>query len=57
MAQAVAGTDPRPAAAEARRLNPLEPLARDLDERLSRTGDGERDRWRRIAQRSPIPSE
>jgi hypothetical protein len=57
LAEAVAGGDPRPAAAEARRLNPLEPLARDLHARLSKTKDGERDRWRRIAQRSPIPSE
>jgi hypothetical protein len=33
--QAMAGRDPRGAAREARRLNPLEPLTRDAVRRLS----------------------
>lgn len=53
IAQAIAGEDPRAAAAEARRLNPLEPLAADLDRRLRATDS--RARWRRIAARARIP--
>ena len=41
--QALAGRDPRAEAARARRLNPLEPLARDLDRRLRASTPA---RWR-----------
>lgn len=50
--QALAGQDPRAAAARARRLNPLEPLALELERGL-RTGS--RARWRRVAARAAIP--
>jgi len=53
IAQAIAGEDPRPAAERARRLNPLEPLAVELDEALSETRSPRR--WYRIAARSEIP--
>jgi O-antigen ligase len=51
--QGMAGVDPRPAAARARALNPLEPLAAELDRAVSRTES--RTRWKRIATRSRIP--
>jgi O-antigen ligase len=51
--QALAGEDPRPAAAEARRLNPLEPLAISLQRRLASNSAA---RWRAAAARSPIPA-
>jgi O-antigen ligase len=54
VAQALAGTDPRPAAAEARRENPLEILARTLDDRLRAAGSSRR-RWFRVAARAGIP--
>ena len=53
LAQALAGEDPRPAAALAARLNPLEPLASDLERRLRATESPAR--WRRIAARAEIP--
>jgi hypothetical protein len=52
VARALAGRDPRPAIAEARRLNPREPRARDLAAALS----GDRAAaWRRAARRAPLP--
>jgi O-antigen ligase len=52
VACALAGRDPRPAIAEARRLNPREPRARDLAAALS----GDRPAaWRRAARRAPLP--
>ncbi|HYM56999.1 MAG TPA: O-antigen ligase family protein [Solirubrobacteraceae bacterium] len=52
--QALAGRDPTAAAAEARRLNPLSPLARDLQRGLrSRSAE----RRRRVAGRALIPFE
>jgi O-antigen ligase len=50
--QALAGEDPRPAAAQARRLNPLEPLTISLQRRLSSNSPARR---RAAAARSPIP--
>jgi O-antigen ligase len=50
--QALAGEDPRAAAAEARRLNPLEPLTIALVRRLSSDDPVRR---RAAAARSPIP--
>jgi hypothetical protein len=52
VADALAGTDPRPMARLARRLNPREELARRLAARL-RGGDPER--WARVAARAQIP--
>ena len=52
VAGALAGRDPRPAIAEARRLNPLEPIARDLERGL-RSDDPRR--WRRVAARAKLP--
>ena len=54
IAQAFNGEDPRRMAALARRLNPQEPLARDLDEALRRSGPG---RWPRVAARARIPQQ
>jgi O-antigen ligase len=54
VARAFNGQDPRPMAALARRLNPQEPLARELDEALRRSGPG---RWPRVAARARIPSQ
>jgi Flp pilus assembly protein TadD len=54
IAQAFDGQDPRAMAALARRLNPQEALARDLDEALRRSGPG---RWPRVAARARIPSQ
>ena len=52
LARALDGRDPRPAIAEARRLNPLEPRVRDLAVALS----GDRPAaWRRAARRAPLP--
>ena len=52
VARALAGRDPRPAIADARRLNPLEPRARDLAAAIS----GDRPAvWRRAARRAPLP--
>jgi hypothetical protein len=50
--QALAGQDPRPAAAQARRLNPLEPYTISLDRRLSSDSPARR---RAEAARSQIP--
>jgi Flp pilus assembly protein TadD len=50
--QALAGQDPRPAAAQARRLNPLEPYVIRLARRLSSDSPARR---RAAAARSPIP--
>jgi hypothetical protein len=50
--QALAGQDPRAAAAEARRLNPLEPQAISLARRLSSDSAARR---RKEAARSPLP--
>jgi O-antigen ligase len=50
--QALAGQDPRAEAARARRLNPLEPLARGLTRDLRRAGP---QRWRRVAARAQVP--
>ncbi len=50
--QALAGRDPRAEAARARRLNPLEPLARDLDRRLRASTPA---RWRSVAARAEVP--
>ena len=55
VAQALAGNDPRPAAAAALRQNPLEELARGLDRRLRVAGSSRR-RWFRVAARAQIPS-
>jgi hypothetical protein len=52
VAQALQGTDPRAAAARARRLNPMEPLAIRLERRLRTTTP---DRWARVAARADIP--
>jgi hypothetical protein len=49
----VSGRDPRPAAREALRLNPLEPLARTLVRELDRARDPAR--RREIARRAGIP--
>jgi hypothetical protein len=54
IAQAFDGQDPRRMAALARRLNPQEPLAQELDEALRRSGPG---RWPRVAARARIPSQ
>jgi hypothetical protein len=54
IAQALAGSDPRREIARARRLNPLEPLARDLGRNLRGT---DRARWRRAAGEAQIPSQ
>ena len=52
VARGLAGQDPRPAIADARRLNPLEPRARELAAALS----GDRPAaWRRAARRAPLP--
>jgi O-Antigen ligase len=50
--QALVGEDPRPAAAEALRLNPLNPLTITLQRRLSSNSAARR---RSAAMRSPIP--
>ena len=50
--QALAGQDPRPAAAQALRLNPLEPYAISLARRLSSDSPARR---RAKAARSQIP--
>ncbi len=50
--QALVGEDPRPAADEARRLNPLEPLTSALQRRLNSNSVARR---RAAALRSPIP--
>jgi hypothetical protein len=50
--QALAGQDPRPAAAQARRLNPLEPYTISLARRLRTNSPA---RWRTEAARSKIP--
>jgi hypothetical protein len=52
VAQALDGRDPRPTAAEALRLNPLEPLAQDLREALD--SDDPRERFR-AAARAELP--
>ena len=54
VAQAFNGEDPRPMAALARRLNPQEALAIDLDDALRRSGPG---RWPRVAARARIPQQ
>jgi hypothetical protein len=54
VAQALAGTDPRPAAALARRQNPLDDLARRLDDRFREAGSSRR-RWFRVAAAAEIP--
>jgi O-antigen ligase len=54
VAQAFNGEDPRPMAALARRLNPQEALAIDLDDALRRSGPR---RWPRVAARARIPSQ
>jgi O-antigen ligase len=52
VALALAGEDPRPAIAEARRLNPRATIVRDLQRAL----DGDRPaRWRRAAARARLP--
>jgi hypothetical protein len=50
--QALLGEDPRPAAAEALRLNPLNPLTITLQRRLRSNSAARR---RSAAMRSPIP--
>jgi O-antigen ligase len=50
--QALAGEDPRPAAAQARRLNPLEPMTISLQRRLNTSSAAKR---RAAAARSQIP--
>jgi uncharacterized membrane protein YhaH (DUF805 family) len=50
--QAVAGEDPRPAAREARRLNPLSELTRDLQRAFS---TGTPQTWRRRATKARLP--
>ena len=50
--QALAGEDPRPAAALARRLNPLGELARNLERRMRTASPQQR---RRVAARAAIP--
>ena len=52
IAQAFAGEDPRPEAAEALRLNPNEELAEDLSARFERARAG---RWGRIAASAQVP--
>jgi hypothetical protein len=52
LARGIAGQDPRPAAALAVRLNPREPVARELDERVRSAGPR---RWRRIAANASLP--
>ncbi len=52
VARALAGEDPRPAIAAARRLNPREPRARDLAAALSSGGPAA---WRRAARQAPLP--
>jgi hypothetical protein len=52
VAQAIAGQDPRATAAEAVRLNPLEPMATDLAKALD-TDD--RDARFKAAARAPLP--
>ena len=54
VAQALVGTDPRPAAAAARRQNPLDELARELDDGFRKAGSSKR-RWFRVAARAEIP--
>jgi hypothetical protein len=49
----IAGGDPLPYARAALRMNPLEPLARDLARRLSQTTN--RARWREISARAEVP--
>jgi hypothetical protein len=53
VAQALDGTDPRPMAREARRLNPRDARTRGLVAVLRR-GDGP-DQWARAASRAPVP--
>ena len=50
--QALAGEDPRPAARLARRLNPLETTAQDLERGLRSESP---ERRRRVAARAPVP--
>ncbi|MBE2318747.1 O-antigen ligase family protein [Solirubrobacter sp. CPCC 204708] len=52
VAQAIAGQDPRPAAADAARLNPFEPLAQDLRKALDSDDPGKRFR---AAARAQLP--
>jgi O-antigen ligase len=52
VAQGLAGLDPRPAIAAARRLNPLEPVVVDLARALD---TDRRARWRRAAARARLP--
>ena len=52
IAQALAGQDPRAAARAAVRLNPLDPLAGDLERKLRRARPA---RWPSIAGRAQIP--
>jgi hypothetical protein len=52
LARARAGQDPRPAAALALRLNPREPVAKDLVAALDGTGRGE---WPRVAGEAKLP--
>jgi hypothetical protein len=52
VAKAVAGEDPRPLAARAVRLNPLQPLASDFAKRIK---TAKKARWPAIAQRALAP--
>jgi hypothetical protein len=47
------GRDPRPAIAEARRLNPREPRAIEAEEAFASTNDPEK--WRRRALKARLP--
>jgi hypothetical protein len=53
------GRDPRPALAQARMLNPLEPMLESADADLSRAAHASpaarRDRWRRWARSARLP--
>lgn len=53
LVQAAAGEDPLPAVAEARRLNPLEPRAREAEEAFADAA-GPR-QWRRRAEQARLP--
>jgi Flp pilus assembly protein TadD len=53
LVRANAGRDPRPAAREALRLNPLGELPRDAVRRFGRTEDPRK--WKRRAQRARLP--
>jgi O-antigen ligase len=53
VAQAIAGADPRAAAALAERLNPREPLARDLAAELR---DARPREWPRVGTRAQLPT-